>query len=169
MKYTSAQLGKVLKQLQEEYDQIRYNEEKSKEFLLSVGETADDVRPEYDFLKVQETLDALEENIRKFKHALNIFNVNTVIPEFNMTVDSMLVYIPQLTKRKAKLLSMSNKLPKQRESDSYGRQSAVIDYRYTNYDVKIAKAEFVKTSELLAKAQTALDAVNAVESIDIDL
>ena len=45
-----------------------------------------------------------EEEIRKLKHALNVFNASNKVPGFEMTVDEMLVYLPQLSREKNKLL-----------------------------------------------------------------
>ena len=54
----------------------------------------------------------------------------------------MLVYIPQLTKRKEKLREMRAKLPKERIEEQYGRQSNIIDYTYTNYDLAEVEADY---------------------------
>ena len=44
-----------------------------------------------------------------------------VVDGFGITIDEMLVYIPQLTKRKIKLLKMKSRLPKERVEEQYGR------------------------------------------------
>ncbi len=158
MKCTSAEAGKMLRKLMEEKSSIEMREYNGKEFLAAVGEDLESVRPDYDFAKTQSALAEVEEKIRKLKHALNVFNSTTVIPEFDMTIDEMLVYIPQLTARKNKLSSMKDKLPKVREQNRMN--SSILDYRYLNYDVAEVAAEYEKAADTLAKAQNALDAVN---------
>lgn len=37
--------------------------------------------------------------IRKVKHAINVFNTVTNVPDFDMIIDEMLVFFPQLTKK----------------------------------------------------------------------
>lgn len=167
MKYTSAEVGKLLKKLNDEQRSILLRELNGKEFLAAVGEDLESVRPDYDFIKMQAELLEVETKIRKVKHALNVFNSITVIPEFNVTIDEMLVLIPQLTARKTKLAQMKDKLPKVREQAR--TNSSILDYRYLNYDINEVAAEYEKTADTLAKAQNALDAVNMTKTLEITL
>lgn len=167
MKYTSAEAGKLLKKLNDEQSSIILREENGKEFLAAVGEDIESVRPDYNFKETQDALDEVERKIRKLKHALNVFNSTTVIPEFGMTIDEMLVYIPQLTAKKNKLVRMKDKLPKVREQTRVN--SSILDYRYLNYDINEVAAAYEKTCDALAKAQTALDAANMNQTLEIDL
>lgn len=64
-----------------------------------------------------------------------------------MTIDEMLVYIPQLTRLKNKLLEMKSRLPKERVEEQYGRPSNIIDYRYANYDIAAVEADYEKTAD----------------------
>lgn len=80
----------------------------------------------------------------------------------------MLVYIPQLTRRKAKLAEMKAKLPKSRVSEVGARISNVIDYTYLNYDLAEVEADYERVSDELSDAQLALDAVNSSETFEFD-
>ena len=166
---TSAQAAKLLRKLNDEYNAILNREEMSRSFNAAMGEDPETVRPEYDYTKTQNELDALEKKIRKLKHAINAFNISHTVPGYDMTVDEMLVYIPQLTKRKEKLADMRSKLPKARVEERYGRSSNIIDYVYTNYDINAVKSDYEKVSDELSKAQLALDEINGSETFEIEL
>ena len=170
MKYTSSEANKLLRKLNEETNSLCAMEEKISTFRAALGEDPESVRPEYDYRAVQETLDELDRKIRVVKHAVNRFNLEHVVPGFDMTVDQMLVYIPQLSFRKRKLSEMAGRLPKERQDRIYsGRNAApVIEYAYANYDIKTAKADLDAVSDELARAQTALDVLNNTELMEIE-
>ena len=158
MKYTSAEAAKLLRGLNEELQAVKEAEVSTKNFVAAISEDAESVRPDYDFAGTQKEIERLQQEIRRVKHAVNIFNTTTVIPELNMTIDEALVYIPQLSTQKSKLGAMRGRLPKTREY--YRSGSNIIEYNYANYDIAEADAEFKRISDLLAKAQTALDVIN---------
>ncbi|MCQ2518897.1 MAG: hypothetical protein MJ107_00055 [Lachnospiraceae bacterium] len=168
MKYTSAEANKLLKKLNDEYTALLNREERSKEFHAAMGEEVNSVRPEYNYEETQKALADLENKIRKIKHAINTFNTTQIVEGFDMTVDEMLVYIPQLTKKKAKLAEMSSKLPKSRVEEHYGRQSNIIDYIYINYDLDKVAEDFNKVTDELSKAQIALDVLNNSATFEFD-
>ena len=126
------------------------------------------MRPPYDYKEVKEKLEELQGKVRMVKHTINKFNVTTEVPGFGMTIDQMLIYIPQLRMTKLKLSEMSSRLPKERERIT-GSNSAIIDYRYTNYDIETVKADCQEISDELSRAQTALDLVNSTITMEIEI
>ena len=101
MNYTSAQANKLLKKLNDEYTALLDKETRSRDFRAAMGEDVESVRPVYDYAETQIRLAELEAKIRKLKHAINIFNATQTVDSFDMTIDELLVYIPQLTKRRS--------------------------------------------------------------------
>ena len=162
---TSAMAAKYLRKLNEEHDALLQKEKKSDTYTVSVQEKIEDVRPEYDYAVVQLQLRELEDRIRKIKHAINQFNLMQVVPEFDMTIDQMLVYIPQLTARKNR---MRSRLPKERVQGGMSRMSGIVEYEYSNYDIKQAEADYAAVSDELARAQNALDAINSSEKFFVE-
>ena len=99
-KMTSAQAAKELRKLNDQHDALLTRENKSREFVAAIQEDVEKIRPEYEYAGVQRELDGIEGQIRALKHAINTFNLSQGVPGFGMTIDQMLVYIPQLTARK---------------------------------------------------------------------
>ena len=169
MIYTSAQAAKMLAKIQQDYERVKAQEKRSNVFLASVGEDPESVRPEYDYEAIRRKLDELEAKIRKVKHAINMFNTVTVVPGFDMTIDEILIYIPQLSRRKEKLQRMAEKLPKARVQGGYMSRSNIIDYEYINYDREKVQEDLDRVTEELSRAQLALDEVNHTLGPEIDI
>lgn len=170
MKYTSSEAAKLLRQLNDELDSAYAKERKMRTFPASLGEDVDAVRPAYDFAATREKIAEIRRKILTVKHALNVFNLTTVLPGLDLTIDQALVLIPQLTREKNELNEMRNTLPKSRVmAAGYGKTSAVIDYCYANYQIEDAEAAYVRTYEKLDAIQTALDLLNSTCEIDIDV
>lgn len=168
MNYTSAEAAKLLRKLNEERNNLLNIETQSSSFCASLGEDIEAIRPTYDYKEVQCQLDLIEKQIIAVKHAINQFNLTHMVPGFDLTIDQMLVYIPQLTQKKSKLADMRNRLPMQRISVAT-RNSSLVEYNYANYDIQAVNEDYLHVSDLLSKAQTALDVLNNTETMEIDL
>jgi hypothetical protein len=156
----------MLRKLNDDLEALRVRESASEVFVAAISENVEDVRPEYDFAKTREEEELLAGQIRKLKHALNVFNATTEVSGFGMTIDAMLVYIPQLTNTRNRLAAMKRRLPKERVEAGFRSASNIIDYRYANYDIAAAQAAYDEVSNRLAKAQTALDLVNSTVTFE---
>lgn len=166
---TSAMAAKQLRKLNDQRDALLAMEKKAKMFTAAIQEDIESVRPAYDYKATQDALLEIEAKIRKLKHTLNCFNSTYVIPGFDMTIDQMLIYIPQLTARKKKLDSMRSKLPKERVREVFNRGSNIIEYSYSNYDIRQTEEDYNAVSDELARAQTALDTANATIFFEMDI
>ena len=169
MKYTSSEANKLLRKLNSDYQTLLSTEIQSRTFLAATGEDPESVRPAYDYAKSQEELKAVAKKIRIVKHAINVFNTTTKLEGFDMTIDEMLVALPQISERVRTLDSMRTVLPKVRERTYGTGTNATIDYRYVNYDIEAAAKDYEAMYAYLTKAQTALDKVNNSVLIDIEI
>ncbi|MBR2788158.1 MAG: hypothetical protein IKD94_03245 [Erysipelotrichaceae bacterium] len=167
MKLTSKDANKLLKQLNDELDSLRRKEKNSITFVAATIEDPEKVRPDYDYSDMKARMTELENKIIRIKHAINRFNIETVVPEFDMTIDEMLVYIPQLYARRS-ILSYMKDLPKmERAADRHG--SNIIDYVYINFDPDTIAEDFRKVDEEMTKAQIALDKINISKTFEINV
>lgn len=169
MKYTSAEAAKVLRKLNEDLAAIKEKEDRSAVFVAAIEEDIESVRPEYNYAEVQARKEELEAKIRAVKHAINRFNLTTAVPGFTMTIDQMLVYIPQLSEKKRRLAAMAARLPKERvRAGGYGGKT-IVEYTYANYDISRAESDLAAVNNELARAQTALDVVNNSMTMELDI
>ena len=169
MLITSAKAAKMLRQLNDELRTLQVREGKTKTFVAALQEHIESVRPKYNFKEMRDAQAEVERKIRKLKHALNVFNTTTIVPDFDMTIDEMLVFLPQLNKQCSLLSGMRDAMPKVRVSSGYSGNSAILDYEYTNYDIEEANKLYIELSDMLAKAQTALDLINSTVEFEIDI
>ena len=169
MKYTSSEANKILKKLNSDYRTLTMLETAGMTYLAATGEDPESVRPDYDYEDTKAKLDELTERIRKVKHAINVFNATTQVPGTGMTIDELLVVMPILSERVRVLDGMRSTLPKVRERTYGSGTNSTIDYRYTNYDIEKAAADYTEAADRLARLQTALDLLNNTEKFEIDI
>ena len=168
MLVTSAQAAKLLRQLNDELRALQLKEANSSSFVAAIQEDVESVRPAYNFKEMRDAQAEVECKIRKVKHAINVFNTTTIIPDFNITIDEMLVYLPQLNRQCEVLSKMRDAMPKVRVSSGYSSGN-IIDYKYANYDIEEVGRYYAELSDTLAKAQTVLDLVNSTVEFEIDI
>ena len=168
MRVTSAQAAKLLRQLNDELRALQLKEANSSSFVAAIQEDVESVRPAYNFKEMRDAQAEVECKIRKVKHAINVFNTTTIIPDFNITIDEMLVYLPQLNRQCEVLSKMRDAMPKVRVSSGYSSGN-IIDYKYANYDIEEVGRYYTELSDTLAKAQTVLDLVNSTVEFEIDI
>lgn len=169
MLVTSAQAAKLLRQLNDELNALQLREVNTSSFVAAIQEDIESVRPSYNFKEMRDAQSEVERKIRKVKHAINVFNITTTVPNFDITIDEMLVYLPQLSRQCEVLSKMRDAMPKIRVNSGYSGGSSIIDYRYANYDIEQVGKYYTKISDMLAKAQTSLDLVNNTVEFEIDL
>ena len=168
MRVTSSQAAKLLRQLNDELRALQLKEANSCSFVAAIQKDVESVRPAYNFKEMRDAQAEVECKIRKVKHAINVFNTTTIIPDFNITIDEMLVYLPQLNRQCEVLSKMRDAMPKVRVSSGYSSGN-IIDYKYANYDIEEVGRYYAELSDTLAKAQTVLDLVNSTVEFEIDI
>ena len=169
MRVTSAQAAKLLRQLNDELRALQLKEANSSSFVAAIQEDVESVRPAYNFEEMRDAQAEVERKIRKVKHAINVFNTTTIVPDFDITIDEMLVYLPQLNSKVALLSKMRDAMPKVRVNTGYSSSGTIIDYKYANYDIEEVGRYYTDIFETLAKAQTALDLVNSTVEFEINI
>lgn len=166
MLYSSAELNKKLKLLQEDLAIRRANENEVKSFRCATVEDPESVRPTYDYDAERNVQNMLMLEIIKIKHAINVFNTTTIVDPFNMTVDQILVYMPIMNETANRLKAMSMAKAKKRVANF---SSQIIDYEYANYRIEKAKADYEVIRNTIVDLQKALDETNNIKCIELDI
>ena len=167
MKMTSAEANKMIKQLRDQYRLLESQERNLISFVAATTENVEEVRPAYSYEDTAAKYDEIERKIRRIKHALNIFNATTVPEGLDMTIDELLVFLPQATERLRKLSGMLSQPPKFR-AENTGRTS-IIEYEYLNYDLESVQKDYDALLEFKNKALTALDVANNTVLFEADI
>ena len=166
MKMTSAEANKRIRQLRDEIELIEAQEKNGYRFVAATIEDPEEVRPGYDYTATAAKLDACEEKIRRIKHALNVFNAGTKPEGLDMTIDEILVWLPQASVRLSRLARMLAEPEKERVCNS-GRTS-IIEYNYANYSYDEVRRDFDRLTERKNKALTALDVANNTLQFEVE-
>jgi hypothetical protein len=167
---TSAFANKMLKSLEEDKAFWVNKEAASSTYVAAINE--EPVVPEYDYAEVAATIAALDEKIAMIKHALNVTNATAKVPvdDTEMSIDTILIRMAQLNKRKSVLDQMRKQLPKTREEQhSYMSRNSVPEYRYINYDLELIKQEYETVSRTIMEMQMALDKYNQTVQFEADI
>ena len=170
MKMTSAYANKIIRQLEEDKEFWLRKERESCTYDAAEGETP--VIPEYDYSYVAGEIAVIDEKICRIKHALNISNVSAQIKvgEDVLSVDTILVKMAQLNRRKTMLDYMRKLQPQERlQLRATTARSAVPEYRYINFDLNQVKKEYEVISEQIMQMQIALDKHNQTEEFEVEL
>lgn len=168
MDFTSASANKYLRRLQDEKDRLLRTEQEVSTYVLAEGEAEEP--PAYDYAATRERVAQIDGQARAIRHALHQFNMETVLPNRGITIDEALILLAQLSGRKDRLNSLASRQPKERLSGRFlGSNSGPVEYRYANYDVARAEADYRAVSDEIAELQLELDLVNQTEVFAVEL
>lgn len=166
MLVTSALVNKMLKKLEKEKQSILEKERLSKSYIQTEGSVH--YKPEYNYKSVQSRLDEIDNEVIKIKHALNVFNTNTLVGDKGLTIDQSLIKMAQLNNKVNRLTTMVNTIPEKRLSNRIS-SSNTVEYEIVNYDIDEVQKELDKTMDELSSLQIELDKVNMTVTFEIEI
>lgn len=167
IKVSPAYASKLVKQKNEQMRVLLSQERETATTTACLDEDVTELRKVYDFATTQRQMDALNDDIIKLKHAINVFNTTTELPGLGYTIDAALVRMKMLSSKRDRLANMKRIQPVTRQSAGYGKSQP--EYVYRNYDAKDVEAEHKKTEEELTSIQLALDKANLDSTIEVDI
>lgn len=167
---TSAYANKLLRSLEEDKAFWVNKEAASCTYVVAVNE--EPVVPEYDYAEIAATIANIDEKIAIIKHAINVTNATAkvFVGDVEMSIDTILIKMAQLNKRKSVLDVMRKQLPKARvEQRAYMTRNSVPEYKYINYDLELIKQEYESISGKIMEMQMALDKYNQTVQFEVNI
>lgn len=162
---TSASANKLLRQLENDKYFLESQERSTCTYVLAKDEEAEP--PLYDYAETQKSIDEIDARERAIRHALHRFNMETVLPDLGITVDEALIRMAQLSRRARRLDNLRSTQAVARE---HGRFSGnLIEYRYANFDVNQAKADYEAVTDQINALQLKIDLCNQTIPFEVDL
>ena len=167
---TSAYANKVLRRLNDDKEFYLNKEKDGQVYVAAIDE--EPVIPDYDYSDVSEKIAEIDAKIMKIKHAINVVYVNSTINVggVNMTIDSVLVRMAQLNKRKSILDTMRKRQEKSRVNEGlFASRKNITEYQYINYDLETVNKEYDRIDSEIAEMQIALDKFNQTFEFDLEI
>ena len=162
MLYTSSEANKLIRTLRTQEVSLRNGTSRVATYTVGLNEEV--VKPDYDFIETEKEIEEIQRKIRKIKHAINIFNLSTKVDGLNMSIDELLVALPQWTDKLGTYTRMKNRLAKTRKS-----YNGNVEYECINYDLKEVEEAYNALSQKITDAQTKLDLINNTQRFEIDV
>lgn len=162
---TSAAANKLLKTYNEKVEHLYQVESMRKSYTRVEG--INPILPEYSFSNTRKEIDDLNSKIVELKHAINKFNVITIVGDTGLTIDQVLVKMAQLTKAKVVLDSLRG-MQKEQIREGYAlRAASTVEYTVANFEPSDAQAEYDRVCEELTELQLNLDAINSTAEFEV--
>lgn len=169
-KMTSAYANKVLRKLQEDKEFWLSKEREGYAYVAALDE--EPVIPDYDYRTVADNISEIDEQMAVIKHTINVVNATNEIPvgDKKMSIDTILVKMAQLNKRKNILDRMRKMQPKTRiNSGVYTARKTSPEYQYINFDLELIKKEYEEIDAEIAMMQIGLDKFNQTYEFEVEI
>lgn len=169
-KMTSAYANKVLKKLKE--DKVFWVKKEQEGYVYVAALDEEPVIPEYDYKTVADNIAEIDEKIAIIKHTINLVNVTNEIAvgDKMYTIDTILVKMAQMNKRKEVLDRMRKMQPQTRiRTDVYISRKTSPEYQYINFDLELVKKEYEELDARIATMQIELDKFNQTFEFEVNI
>lgn len=163
MFFTISEMEKELEKYKERNRVLASIEEYNSTYDMCNGEDVDIVRPKYDYEKTQKELKENIEVIMCIKYAIDNALSTFTVPEYNMTLDELKMYIEYLDKRISRLYSL-----KMRSFFNRSMYDGIIEYEYRNFDIEEVEKDYDDATLELRRAKDTLYKYLATEEFETD-
>ena len=167
--FTSASAGKYLKALEEEKANLLRRERECCTYV--VGEGEEPCPPAYDYADTRARVAEIDAKTLRLRHALHLFNGETVLEGPGITIDEALILMAQLSRERQVLASMRARQPRTRlgaPSWHAPARAASVEWQVASYDPAEADRDWREVSDRIAELQLAVDLANQTITFEAD-
>ena len=133
-------------------------EKKVCSYRVMEGEDPSAKKPEYDYVETWNQLMEFDDSIRSAKHTINSFSVSHYVPEYNMTLDELEMYLEDLDRRFNTLKELGDAHPIKRTIVNRS-----VRHTIANYDLKQARKDCERLDDERRKVRRIISEIKESE------
>lgn len=133
-------------------------EKKVCSYRVMEGEDPSAKKPEYDYVETWNQLMEYDDSIRSVKHAINSFSVSRYVPEYDMTLDELEMYLEDLDRRFNTLKELGDAHPIKRTIVNRS-----VRHTIANYDLKQARKDSERLDDECRKVRRIISEIKESE------
>ena len=136
-------------------------EKKACSYRVMEGEDPSAKKPEYDYVETWNQLMEYDDSIRSVKHAINSFSVSRYVPEYDMTLDELEMYLEDLDRRFNTLKELGDAHPIKRTIVNRS-----VRHTIANYDLKQARKDSERLDDERRKVRNIISEIKKSEEFE---
>lgn len=136
-------------------------EKKACSYRVMEGEAPSAKKPEYEYEETLNQLMELDDSIRSAKHTINSFSVSRYVPEYNMTLDELEMYLEDLDRRFNTLKELGDAHPIKRTIVNRS-----VRHTIANYDLKQARKDCERLDDERRKVRRIISEIKESEEFE---
>ena len=133
-------------------------EKKACSYRVMEGEDPSAKKPEYDYEETRDQLKYFDDSVRLAKHTINSFSVSRYVPEYNMTLDELEMYLEDLDRRFNTLKELGDAHPIKRTIVNRS-----VRHTIANYDLKQARKDSERLDDECRKVRRIISEIKESE------
>lgn len=132
-------------------------------YRVMEGEEPSAKKPGYDYEETREGLNTEDFSVRLARHSINSFSVSRFVPEYNMTLDELEMYLEDLDNRLNTLKELKDARPMKR-----GIVNRRVEYSFINYDPEQVRKDYRKLADERSKVRSIISEIQESEEFRDD-
>ena len=156
--FTIDNLKTMIKYWMIERRELLKEEKKACTYKVMEGEDPSAKKPEYDYEETRDQLKYFDDSVRLAKHTINSFSVSRYVPEYNMTLDELEMYLEDLDRRFNTLKELGDAHPIKRTIVNRS-----VRHTIANYDLKQARKDSERLDDERRKVRRIISEIKESE------